>query len=1054
MDDTGRAFVTVTDRSGGAEFDIRGFRRWMIESITWDEVEDRKQFLHRELSPERSNENDWLPDRNKDGSHDWRDLTVEEESVYVLEDSTGDGIADRSQLYIRDFNSEETDVAGAVLYYNDEVFLGVGPDMWRLKDTDDDGMADEKESISHGYNVHIGFSGHGMSGLIMGPDGRIYWGIGDPGLSVVDQDGKRWHYPNQGAILRSNPDGSNFEVFARGVRNTHEFTFDKFGNLIGVDNDGDHAGEHERLVHLINGSDSGWRINWQFGKYVDPKNNDYKVWMDEEYFKPRFENQAAHILPPVAAYHSGPAGMVYNPGTALGDQWKDHFFVAEFVGSPARSAIHAFSLDPKGASFELAATQPIMRGVLATGMDIGPDGALYFTDWIEGWDTKGEGRIWKLDTPEHSNSEIRRETKKLLADNFNEHSVDELSSLLKHEDMRVRTKAQFELVRQGAKDELLASIEQVDHQLARVHGIWGVGQLAREQQNAAKSLVGYLQDSDPEIRTQVAKVLGDVRYNPAAQKIIPLLKDKHARARMYAAEALGRMKHQAAVQPIVDMLEANDDKDVYLRHAGAVALARIGDAEAVTALHEHSSKAVRIAAVVALKRMEDAGIAEFLHDTDEYIVTNAARAINDDTFIDAALPDLAQMLDQNTFMNEPLIRRSINANLFNGTSADARRLSSFAAREGVSEAMRVEALATLGVWPEPSILDRVTGRHRGVIEHDASVAREAVAPVISDLLQNGSEAIKVAAAEVVGNLSHEPAFSELAELLESDPSEMVRIASLRALHKGGYGQMEKVMELALNDSERSVRMAALGLAPESDISTERTVELLAAVLENNTIDEQQSALEILGKIDSESAHSVLQSHLNQLVNGELEPEVRLDLIKAVESSGSEELNSQLDKYQASKDSENLVDVYSEAMWGGDADRGRDIFYRHEAAQCSRCHAIGDWGGSVGPNLSHVGDKLSREKLLESLVDPGADIAPGYGMVTVTLEEGQKIQGTVEDETEVALAIHTGNGEEVTVQKSEVTERINPPSAMPPMGGVLTSSELRDLVEFMSTLKEE
>ena len=88
-------------------------------------------------------------------------------------------------------------------------------------------------------------------------------GIGDIGMNVVDQDGKRWKYPNQGVIVRCEPDGSNFEVFAAGLRNTHEFVFDKFGNLISEDNDGDHAGERERLVYITNGSDGGWRANWQ-----------------------------------------------------------------------------------------------------------------------------------------------------------------------------------------------------------------------------------------------------------------------------------------------------------------------------------------------------------------------------------------------------------------------------------------------------------------------------------------------------------------------------------------------------------------------------------------------------------------------------------------------------------------------------------------------------------------------------------------------------------------------------------------------------------------------
>ena len=83
-----------------------------------------------------------------------------------------------------------------------------------------------------------------------------------------------------------------------------------------------------------------------------PLNNTYKVWMDEQMYKPHFSGQAAYFLPPLANYVSGPTGMLYNPGTALSPKYKNHFFVAEFVGSPAASGIHAFTLKPKGASFE------------------------------------------------------------------------------------------------------------------------------------------------------------------------------------------------------------------------------------------------------------------------------------------------------------------------------------------------------------------------------------------------------------------------------------------------------------------------------------------------------------------------------------------------------------------------------------------------------------------------------------------------------------------------------------------------------------------------------
>ncbi|MFT7205213.1 MAG: quinoprotein glucose dehydrogenase, partial [Algoriphagus sp.] len=481
MTDQGELIYSRTNRQKDAEFDIRGHQDWEIRSISLQNIEEKRAFLHAELSPERSSENTWLADLNGDGSHDWRDMTVQKEQIYRLKDTDGDGYADQSQMMVEDFNDEVTDVAGAVMMGEDALYVGVGPDMWRMVDNNGDGIMDEKSSISHGYGIHIGFGAHGMSGLEMGPDGRVYWGIGDIGFNGTGPDGKEWKYPNRGVIARANPDGSDFEIFAMGVRNTHEFVFDAHTNLISVDNDGDHPGEKERLVYLTNGSDSGWRTNWQFGKYRDPDNNSYKVWMDEKLFLPRWEGQAAFITPCIQNYVSGPTGMVYNPGTALGSKWKDSFFVVEFVGSPARSGIHAFKLQNKGASFELTKTERILSGVLPTGLDFGPDGALYLADWIDGWGTKNYGRVWKLEEENSDLKAIQADTEQKLRADFKKLKAAELKSNLYHEDMRVRRKAQFELAKREKEGFQVFQevLKDKSNQLARIHAIVGISQLAR-----------------------------------------------------------------------------------------------------------------------------------------------------------------------------------------------------------------------------------------------------------------------------------------------------------------------------------------------------------------------------------------------------------------------------------------------------------------------------------------------------------------------------------------------------------------------------------------------
>lgn len=630
IDDKGRVYLTRTNRQKNSEFDIRGHRDWMIESISLQTVEDRRAFLRKTFAPERSKENEWLKDLNEDGVHDWHDLTVEKDEVWRLEDTNKDGIADVSTRVLNDFNEEVTDVAGGILVREKDAFIAIAPDLWRLEDKNGDGVWDKKTSISTGYQVHIGFGGHGMSGITEGPDGRIYWNIGDIGASITTKDGRKVENPNSGFIARSNPDGSDFEIFATGLRNTHEFVFDEYGNLISSDNDGDHPGESERLVHIVEGSDAGWRSNWQYGKYTDPKNNTYKVWMEEKLYVPHWEGQAAYIMPPIMNYHNGPTGMVYNPGTALGSEWKNKFFLVEFVGSPNRSHIWSFGLKPKGASFELNGEKDILSGVLPTGIQFGPDGALYLADWINGWDTKNYGRVWKLDVTKEKNDleKERLETKRLMQLDYAKQTPEMLYSALLYSDKRIRQKAQFELVNRGKKGSeiLIKAINQTDNQLARIHGIWGIGQLTRFNKSYNTALIPLLKDKDPEIIVQAIRMLGDAEIKIVGNDLMPMLTHSNYRIKFYAAEALGQLAHAPAVEPLIEMLKANNDQDLYIRHAAVLALTRIGQTEPIIALSNNPSKALRTASVLVLRRWKSNKIALFLKDADEYIVTEAARS--------------------------------------------------------------------------------------------------------------------------------------------------------------------------------------------------------------------------------------------------------------------------------------------------------------------------------------------------------------------------------------------------------------------------------------------
>ncbi|WP_049721022.1 HEAT repeat domain-containing protein [Gilvimarinus polysaccharolyticus] len=1051
MDNQGNAWVAVTNRSNNSEFDIRGWPHWHSDTLSFTSVDDRRTFLRDYFATEKNLDAESMPDRNGDGKHDWRDLTVAKEAIFKVFDGDGDGLADTSQVVLEDFSSLVSDVLGGVYYDNtsDSVYLTVAPNAWHAQDTSGDGYLDEKTSLAEGFGVHIGFSGHNMSGVTKGPDGRLYYGVGDIGATITDAAGKQYNHAHEGVIVRSEPDGSNFEIFATGLRNTHEFTFDKYGNLISSDNDGDHAGEFERLVYLIDGSDTGWRTHWQFGKYTDPQNNTYKVWTDEGYHKARFAEQSALILPPIKPFYSGPTGMVYNPGTALNEAWQDYFFLVQFTGTPGNSGINAFTLEPDGAGFKLGQDKPFMRGIQGTGLDVGPDGALYTADWVDGWQINDTGRIWRLDTD--SPHAKRAETQQLLQQSFNRLSAEQLLTFLSHADQRVRTKAQFELVAQGDSQSLITALSS-KHQLGRIHGVWGLGQLARQRPEVAEHLLPLLQDVDAEVRVQAAKVLGDTPYPAAERALRSNLKHPNARVQMFAAQALGRIGAVESFSAIVAMLQENNDRDVYLRQAGAIALARLGQEQKLIELAGHPSVAVRVAAVIALNRLASPGLATFLQDNNEYVVTNAARAINDDALILPALPALAGLLSSPPFTNEPLLRRAINANAFMADTQSAQRLVAFAADVSYPAVVRAEALNALSVWQAPSVYDRVSGIYRGERSSDTAEAIQALRPEYAALLAAQEPQVREAAANAVGRLGIRDAGQALSVLMQSDSQASVRRAALESLHRLTFEKLTAAVFLALKDDAEIVRRAALGLIPELTIAVSEKVQMYKMLLQKGTFGERQETYSSLAKIQAPEADELIVQRLQLLLAGDIDPEVQLELVQAASISQSAQVQTLLQTYQQSKPAGDTTAQYIETLKGGDAHMGRLFFFYNTTAQCVRCHVLGESGSPVGPELTDIGSRLTRYQLLEAMVAPGARVAPGFGRTTVTLKNGAVIEGHFSAEAHATVSVTTDTGQKKIIPREDIATQSFSGSGMPPMGLMLEKENVRDIVEFLASQK--
>lgn len=96
VDRFGSVLIAITERRRSAETDIFGHSDWMTESTILETTEDRKVFIHRKLSLERSEaseDNRWLTDHNDDCILNWSDLMMNKESIFRIEVTTGNEYA-------------------------------------------------------------------------------------------------------------------------------------------------------------------------------------------------------------------------------------------------------------------------------------------------------------------------------------------------------------------------------------------------------------------------------------------------------------------------------------------------------------------------------------------------------------------------------------------------------------------------------------------------------------------------------------------------------------------------------------------------------------------------------------------------------------------------------------------------------------------------------------------------------------------------------------------------------------------------------------------------
>ncbi|GIW98145.1 MAG: glucose dehydrogenase [Pirellulaceae bacterium] len=1024
--DSGKVYVCETFRQGTGVVDNRSYdNTWVDRDLATQTIEDRLRY-HEELLGEAIKE-----------------FTRHDDRIRVLVDENGDGQVDRAVVFADHFNDVLDGTGAGVLEHNGNVFYTCIPNLYLLRDEDGDLRADVRQVLYTGFGLRVAFRGHDLHGLTIGPDGRLYFSIGDRGANVP-VDGGRLTNIESGCVFRCELDGSDLQIFATGLRNPQELAFDKFGNLFTGDNNSD-SGDKARWVYVLEGGDSGWRMAYQYLPDRGPFNRQ-RLW------EPFHEGQPAYIVPPVANIADGPSGLDYYPGTGFGNRFDDQFFLADFRGTASRSGIRTIRNEAEGAFFRIAEDGRPIWELLATDVQFGPDGAIYVSDWVDGWVGTGKGRIYRFAPVAGTEDPAVVDTAARLASDVAQVDDSELLAWLSHADRRVRMKGQLELARRGAAEWLQQSALRGPTLLARLHGLWGLDHSVRlhdRHSDLLSATVRQLASEDAvELRAHAIRLIGDAQLTDSSDLVRAALDDASPRVRYFALLSLGKLGDASALAPVLAEIDRHRGQDPALRHAGIMALAGIASPEQIAELKNHASPHVRLAAVVALRRCESPLVAKFLDDAQPLVAVEAACAIYD-VPIEKAMSALAYRLLTGKHP-EPFVRRALAANFRLGSPEGARRLAQFAAASEQNKAMRVEALKLLADWQDPRDRDPVLGMWRPLPPRDASPARDALASIMDSLSATADTELLIEFGRAANRLQLRQATPLLASLAANHQvPASVRAETLRALVEMGATESRELMAQALAEKPGPVKNVALELLPR--VSPQQADELLSRVALSGNVRERQAAIAGLASLESigPGARRVLQAW----VDGQLPPEVHLEARELAEKfQAVPEVKAILDAVNQTRAAGSRLDAYREALVGGRRERGRDIFFNKVSVSCVRCHKVDGQGGEVGPDLSKIAADRSREYLLEAIVDPNKQIAKGFESAVVLDADGVVHTGVVREETDELLKLIDAEGKEIIIPQEEIESRRPSKSAMPEdILKNLSLRELRDLVEYLSTL---
>ncbi len=947
--------------------------------------------------------------------------------IVRLEDSDGDGRFDRSVVFADRMMFPE-----GAMWLDGSLYVAAPPSIWKLTDTDGDGVADRREEWFQGKTL-TGCA-NDLHGPYLGPDGWIYWTKGAFAEQTYEWAGKPF-VTRASHIFRRRPGADAIDiVMTGGMDNPVDVAFTATGEQIlsATFVEQPQLGKRDGLLHAVYG-----------GVYGKPH-----AVIDGH-------KRTGDLMPVMAQLGPAvPAGLTRYGSATFGDGFRDNFFAAMFN----LRKVTRHELEPSGATFAVRSSDFLVsdsRDFHPTDVIEDADGSLLIVD---------TGPWFKLCCPTSQLAKpdvlggiyrVRRAGAAPVRDPrgltlvWNALSTTSLARLLGDGRPAVRRRAAEQLARGGQaavaslRDILLTSSAAG----ARREAVWTLARMDDSAARAAARLA--LDDGDESVRHAAIHSAALWRDAAAVPQLRAALRSGGPAIQRAAAEALGRAGDARAVADLLAL--AATPLDRVLEHSVTYALIEIDDPTALRGAVQPSAPGARRAALIALDQMDhgslDAGTIVPLLDASDRVLKDTAWWIAGHhpewgeplaryfashlaASTASGREDLQQRLVQ--FGDSPAVQALLAAALSRASSSEERA----PALGAMSEVARTRLKVLPAAWIDP-LIGALGSRDDGSVALALSVVRSAPAR------RDASPAI-AAALRTVGQDRARPVD--------------VRLNALAAVPGGVTGMSAEVFALVVAGLEPSqpstIRSAAATVVERAELDAAQRQALIPSLETSGPLDlprllhafavegEEGAGLAMVAALGRSKGRSSVRADALRPVLARYPPSVQ-QAGDALLASSRVEAAGQL------RQLESLLP----AVQGGNVALGQAVFNGSKAG-CSACHAIGYMGGRIGPDLTRIGQVRSERDLLEAVLFPSASFARGYEPVVVRMRSGETRSGLLRSNDLPDEIVVATERDETRISRRDIAE-IEPGtiSLMPPgFGDLLTRTELADLLAFLKSAR--